>query len=85
MARTIIKNVDNRLLAMMFGPETRTERIDIVPLILEIYGDEMAHGEEALRLMDDLMGWMEHTYGWDFIELGESFLQARMQAEAAAA
>ena len=79
----IMRLADKRFLDAMFGPSLATFRVDVVPLIREVYGDAMAHGEEALRLMDDdtLRGWLGHTFGWYGFELERSFLEARRKMQ----
>ena len=38
--------------------------IELVPLLREIYGDQLAVGEEALPLIDDFAGWLDHYLGF---------------------
>jgi hypothetical protein len=39
--------------------------IELVPLLREIYGGDLAVGEEALPLIDDFEGWLRHYLGFN--------------------
>jgi hypothetical protein len=62
------RNIDRRLLEFTFGKPAVSSyiHVDLVPLIQELFGDKLASGEEALRLMspEGLDYWKFHYLGW---------------------
>ncbi len=52
------------LMEMIVGKEAASDpTIELVPLLREIYGDQLAVGEEALPLIDDFEDWLHHYLG----------------------